>query len=111
MIGLILASIALFFASAKAHGRQLRLEREFEGHYSVEFGGKNHPWVAALWRAERFRFWILAAAFEIPVLVLSFKTSFNWKILLLAIGWIPSLAFSITGALSLLRLTKAIIAR
>ncbi len=111
MIGLLIASIALFFAAAKAHGRQLRLEREFEGHYSVEFGGKNHPWVEALWRAERFRFWILVAAFEIPALVLSFMTSFNWKILLLLIGWIPSFAFSITGALSLLRLTKAIIAR
>ncbi len=111
MIGLILASIALFFASAKAHGRQLRLEREFEGHYSVQFGGKNHPWVDALWRAERWRFWCLLAACEIALLALSLKHPFSWKLLLVAMGWIPAFAFSITGGLSLLRLTKAIIAR
>ena len=111
MIGMILASIALFFASAKAHGRQLRLEREFEGHYSVQFGGKNHPWVDALWRAERYRFWSLLAACEIVFLFFSLKHPFSWKLLPIGVGWIPSFAFSITGGLSLLRLTKAIIAR
>ena len=111
MVGLILASIALFFASSKAHGRQLRLEREFEGHYSVQFGGNNHPWVEALWRAERWRFWSLLAACEIIMFVFSIRHPFSWKLLLIAIGWIPSFAFSFTGGLSLLRLTKAIIAR
>jgi hypothetical protein len=105
---LVLTSIWLFFASAKAHGRQLRLEREFEGHYSVEFGGKNHAWVEALWKAERFRFWGLTVVCEIGLLVVGvISHSASWKLGLVAIGWIPSLAFTVTGGLSLWRLLQA----
>src|SRR5262245_8588171 len=57
-IGLVM-STGLCVVAAKAHGRQLRLERELEGHHSVVFGGVNHPWVEQTWRRDRHRFWIL----------------------------------------------------
>jgi len=57
----VLAWLAVFLAAAKAHGRQLRLERELEGHDAVDFRRENHPWVEALWRQDRRRFWPTAA--------------------------------------------------
>src|SRR3954462_12053852 len=105
---LVAASIALFFAAAKAHGRQLRLERELEGHFEVQFGGKNPPWVEALWRAERFRFWGLTVALELLLIIPLLKGSVSWLLILAAIGWIPSVAFTMTGGLSLWRLVRAI---
>jgi hypothetical protein len=53
----LLLSLALLLAAAKAHGRQVRLERELEGHREVVFGGDNPPFVEALWRRDRRRFW------------------------------------------------------
>src|SRR5688500_3490211 len=53
-------SLALFLAAAKAHGRELRLERVAQGIESVVFGGTNPAFVEELWRAERLRFWIAA---------------------------------------------------
>ncbi|MGQ0535313.1 MAG: hypothetical protein ACT4PT_04500 [Methanobacteriota archaeon] len=51
---------ALFLAAAKAHGRQLRVERELHGYLEIDFrGGSNPPWVEALWRRDRIRFWIV----------------------------------------------------
>ena len=108
VLGSLLTSIAFFFVSAKAHGRQLRLEREFEGHYSVQFRGGNHPWVTALWRAERWRFWCLLAACEIVFLLFALRHAFSWNLLVVSMGWIPSFVFSVTGALSLWRLMMAI---
>lgn len=71
----LLASLALgallLLASAKAHGRQVRLERELEGHREVVFGGDNPPFVRALWRRDRIRVWSVAlAAFLLLVLLL-----------------------------------------
>lgn len=57
--------LALFLVAAKAHGRQVRLERELAGYWSVIFGGQNPPFVEALWRRERWVFWSLAAAFAL----------------------------------------------
>jgi len=53
--------LATFLAAAKTHGRQLRLERELAGYWSVTFGGQNPPFVETLWRRERPIFWGLAA--------------------------------------------------
>jgi len=50
--------IALLLLTAKAHGRQIRLERELEGYMEVDFMKDNPPWVEALWRKDRRRFWI-----------------------------------------------------
>src|SRR2546426_10713554 len=55
----VLASVAAFLAAAKSHGRQLRLEREVAGYWEVRFGGTNPPFVAALWRRDRVRFWAI----------------------------------------------------
>lgn len=52
---------ATFLAAAKAHGRQLRLERELAGFWHVTFGAQNPPFVEALWRRERLVYWSLAA--------------------------------------------------
>jgi len=49
--------LVLLFLSAKAHGRQIRLERELEGYMEVDFMGENPTWVEALWRKDRRRFW------------------------------------------------------
>ena len=51
-----LIGVAALLVAAKAHGRQVRLEREAAGYHEVVFGGTNPPFVDALWRADRFRF-------------------------------------------------------
>jgi hypothetical protein len=56
------AMAALVLVAAKAHGRQLRLERERHGIWSVDFRADNDPWVEALWRQDRRGFWGLFAA-------------------------------------------------
>lgn len=58
----------LYLASAKVHGRQLRLERELEGHWKVTFGGRNHPWIEALWARERRLYWGMAAVLALLIL-------------------------------------------
>ncbi len=60
--------VALLLLSAKAHGRQIRLERELEGYMEADFMGENPPWVEALWRKDRRRFW---ATFPVAAVVLS----------------------------------------
>ena len=59
----------MFLATAKLHGRQLRLEREQAGVTEVSFGrgAKNDPFVVALWRRERYIFWPTAAATAIAL--------------------------------------------
>ena len=61
--------VVLLFITAKAHGRQIRLERELEGHFDIDFMGENHPWVEALWRKDRRRFWIVFPAFAVALSV------------------------------------------
>lgn len=61
-IGLLaLSSLALFLVAAKFHGRAVRLVREYEGYLEVDFRRENPPFVEALWRRDRLRFWSLAA--------------------------------------------------
>ena len=55
------AALALVLVSAKAHGRQLRLERVEAGYPEADFRGGNRPWVDTLWRHDRVRFWWLFA--------------------------------------------------
>lgn len=63
---LVLASATMLVA-AKAHGRQVRLERELAGHNEVVFGGANAPFVEALWRRDRVRFWSVAPVAGVAV--------------------------------------------
>ena len=60
-----------FLAAAKAHGRQLRIERELAGYFQVRFGGQNPEWVEALWRRERAYFW--STAVVLGLLSLAFR--------------------------------------
>jgi hypothetical protein len=60
--------VLLLLLTAKAHGRQIRLERELEGYLEVDFRRDNPPWVEALWRKDRRRFW---ATFTLAIVVLS----------------------------------------
>lgn len=57
----LVLSVVTFIVAAKAHGRQVRLERERVGHTQVVFGGQNPPFVEALWKRDRIRFWSVAA--------------------------------------------------
>ncbi len=57
----LVLSVVTFLVAAKAHGRQVRLERERAGHTHVVFGGENPPFVEALWKRDRVRFWSTAA--------------------------------------------------
>lgn len=76
---LLATSAVTFLLAAKAHGRQLRLERELEGYHRVVFGGTNPPFVEALWRVDRVRYWSTAAA--VAGLVLGFY------VLARVVGW------------------------
>jgi hypothetical protein len=62
------ASVVAFLLAAKAHGRQIRLERELEGYHRVVFGGVNPPYVEALWRADRVRYWSIVVGVAVTVL-------------------------------------------
>src|SRR5262245_697114 len=108
----IVASIATFIVAAKAHGLQLRLEREAAGYFAVQFGGSNPPFVEALWRRERLWFWpstlTLGALFVIYA-VCAARTKWPTPLgtgplgLLLPLVWIPTIAFIVLGLLSLAR--------
>ncbi len=130
MQGLIWAgSLGLFLASAKAHGRQLRLEREKAGYFEVVFGGKNPAFVEGLWKQERLLFWSLAGAvcaFALAYAVAARRFGWNvpfcsgasgpgasepppwWLLPLWAFVWPLCLAFILTGALSGWRLRIAL---
>lgn len=118
-------SLGLFLASAKAHGRQLRLEREKAGYNEVVFGGKNPAFVEGLWRQERILFWSLtgaACAFALAYAVAAVR--YAWRLPLAADGfppwwllplwagiWPMSLGFTLTGALSAWRLRMALVSK
>src|SRR5215468_10700283 len=101
---LLVASAGLFLLAAKAHGRELRLERQAAGVAHVVFGGQNPPIVESLWRSERARFWvatpILAAGLAALLLA---RGAGAGRISLAALAWAPSISFTALGAWSFLR--------
>lgn len=117
-------SAALFLASAKAHGRQLRLERERAGYFEVVFGGKNPAFVEGLWKQERLLFWSLtgalcafALAYAVAAQRFAWHSPFRptgddpppfWLLPLWAGVWPMCLAFGFTGVLSAWRLRMAL---
>jgi hypothetical protein len=62
-LGLLLPlvlNVALLLAAAKAHGRQMRMERLAQGYAIAGFQrGVNPPWVEARWAWEWRWFWML----------------------------------------------------
>lgn len=68
----LVASFAVLLLAAKAHGRQVRLERELEGYREVDFRGDNPPWVEALWARDRLTYWGTAALLFAALLAVRF---------------------------------------
>ena len=120
----LVASVALFISAAKSHGRQIRLERELEGHMQVTFGASNPPFVEALWRKDRVRFWsafpamvavalgysLLARRAGLPLPFPGAPPGARvWSLVVLgSLLWAPVLAFATAGAFSLARFNGAI---
>lgn len=72
---------AAFLAAAKAHGRQVRIERELAGYWRVEFAGRNPPFVLDLWRRDRIVLWSLAAAVLVGLIAYVFASvEPHWKL-------------------------------
>ena len=94
-----LVGLGALIVAAKAHGRQVRLEREAAGYRSVVFGGKNPEFVERLWRRDRLRFWTSA-----PIAALALGAAAWWArgwalALVAALLWAPIFAFHVAGLL------------
>jgi hypothetical protein len=98
------ASLATFILAAKAHGRELRLEREAAGVFKAVFGGDNPALVEALWSAERLRFWIatplLAVTLAVALIIAGASRS---TIAFASLLWAPAVTFMVLGLCSILR--------
>jgi hypothetical protein len=106
------ATLALALAAAKAHGRQVRLEREQQGFFSVDFRRKNPPGVEAIWRSDRRLFWPVFAVLAAAILAL---LAFDWSRtgippgfdeLAIYLGWAFAASFVVAGLVSWVRLTR-----
>lgn len=98
------ASLATFLLAAKAHGRELRLEREAAGILRVVFGGDNPAFVDALWAAERLRFWIATPLLSLTLAVaLVIAGASRSTIALASLLWAPAVVFMVLGVSSLVR--------
>jgi hypothetical protein len=116
---LVPASVMLFLVAAKAHGRQIRLERELAGYHSVRFGARNPPFVEALWRRDRVRYWLVAGVASVLAIVYAIVASRRGWLLPrigggrgLAYFWLAVvapmvLAFTVAGLSSLRRSVAA----
>jgi len=98
----IVSAALLFLAAAKAHGRELRLERIAAGVREVVFGGTNAPFVESLWRAERLRFWVVMPLAAIALgAALRARGHDGWVSVLGGLAFGSSIAFTTLGAWSL----------
>jgi hypothetical protein len=98
------ASLTTFILAAKAHGRELRLERVAAGIQQVTFGGDNPAFVDALWTAERLRFWVATPILSlILIVVLVLAGASRSTIAFASLLWAPSVVFSVLGIWSIVR--------
>jgi hypothetical protein len=98
------ASFVTFLLAAKAHGRELRLEREAAGIFRVVFGGDNPPIVEAIWSAERWRFWVAMPLLSITLAVaLLIARASRSTVAFASLLWSPSLVLLVLGLLSIFR--------
>src|SRR6476619_4804412 len=89
------SSLLLFLTAAKAHGRELRLERVAAGVDHVVFGGQNPALVESLWKAERVRFWIAAPLLAAALIAMLKARGVGTGVATLsALTWGSSLAFT-----------------
>jgi hypothetical protein len=98
------ASLATFILAAKAHGRELRLERVVAGIQQVTFGGDNPAFVDALWTAERTRFWVATPLLSVILVVaLGFAGASRPTLGFATLLWSPSVVFTVLGLASIYR--------
>lgn len=98
----VLVGVLALVAAAKAHGRQVRLEREAAGIHSVVFGGENPPFVERLWRRDRIRFWGFVPFASLALGGAVWLASGRWPLALVsALLWAPTLGFFFAGLWSL----------
>lgn len=125
-----IALVAWILLAAKAHGRQVRLERQAKGVFAVDFRGSNPPEVEAIWKRDRRVFWptmavlsglLVSAGFwtddlelAVAALPVAFATSFvvaglaswsrlgggDWR----SFGWWTLVALAAAGTALALRL-------
>ena len=110
---MLIASVAAYLLAAKAHGLQLRVERELAGYFEVTFRAKNPDFVEALWSRERIIYWSIAAALIAGGIAYGFLASRKaWPLplqrsrvglFLLSVAWPLTAAFLIAGLVSVLR--------
>lgn len=101
-----LAALALagwVLAAAKAHGRQIRIEREQQGVFHVDFRGPNPASVEEIWRRDRRLFWACFAVFALGVAASALLAG-EWAVASLAAPAAFALAFTIAGIASWVRM-------
>lgn len=105
------ATVALILLSAKAHGRQIRLEREQQGYFRVEFRAQNPAAVEAIWRADRRIFWPTFAALAFLVLAIAglawvtIRFPFSLPVLAVQLGEAFAGGFVVAGLAGWVRLS------
>lgn len=101
-------TVALVLASAKAHGRQIRLEREQQGFFRVDFRAQNPPEVEGIWRMDRRIFWAvfaLGAVFAVFWAALAFVAG-DLAFAGFLLAWSFAAAFVVAGLTSWLRVAR-----
>lgn len=105
LLTVAIATGALFLVAAKAHGRQVRIEREQQGYFRVDFGAQNPDAVEAVWRDDRRVLWPAAAAVSACALLAAFVVG-RVALVFLAVPWAFIGAFTIAGAASWVRMAR-----
>ena len=102
------ATVALVLAAAKAHGRQVRLEREQQGHFHVDFGTRNPPEVEAIWRRDRRLFWPTFAVGAVFAAFWAFQAIVRADLVFAGflLVWAFAAAFTVAGLASWLRIAR-----
>jgi hypothetical protein len=95
----IVATAILILSAAKAHGRQIRLEREARGFMRVDFRSRNEPYVEALWRRDRRLFWATFAFLAGFSLVAAAVTA-DWPLGGFLMAWSFAASFVAAGLAS-----------
>lgn len=101
------AFVLLLLAAAKAHGRQVRLEREARGIFTVDFRRDNDPWVEALWRRDRRVFWTAFLVLLLVALAVAAVLRPDWPVVLLLGAAAFAGSFVVAGLASLARFVRA----
>lgn len=103
---------------AKSHGRQIRLERELQGYFEVDFRSDANPaFVKGLWRRDRRLYWTVASLATGVLLAWvvwqkpheeSSASGPLWAWVALALMSAMVLAFATSGLVSLTRFRRAL---